>query len=402
MAFYDKEFQALVNQKTPIVDLMREEGEHITGSGNTLSFMCPMCGGDFENGKIKVSENFFRCFRCDKLGLPHFRGLPINYLQLRRGMTLQEAVEYLAKRANIPLKQAQARAAAPADPVKVKLYMEMMKFYEQFKEPAIAYLRSRGVKEEEAPRLVAKYRIGFAHGGMSLATHLFKKEFSSPVLRKYNLIRDTGADRFFNRLIVPITRRGMPYDFYSRRVDNSSHLKHLPLEGVGMDFGIDFIPKFAPVVDLYESILNKLVAEADGYQHGIATGGISNLKIPELIASLKRIAPRVVRLILDSDKEGQGQRAALELGQKLTEAGFTVVVVLLPIGEDVSALYASGKGQVFRDCVDQALPFTTYRAHFLMREVPLELIEQHLNWRKNECSPETWTTSAIFFSSSSA
>lgn len=383
MAYYSRDFVDLVNSRTVIAELMREEGEQVVGNGNTISFACPMCGGDFENGKIKVSQNFFKCFRCPQVHGSKFQGFPVNYMMLRHNYGFTDAVEYLAKRANIPLQE--SRVPEPAMKVnteKSKLYNEVKRFFSKYAMPATEYLVKRGVHPEKAASIVNKYEIGYAPGGKVLCRHLAQLGYTETIMRKYNLLRDSGQDRFFFRLIVPLTKRGETYDFYTRRVDDSKHLKHLPLEGAPMEFGSEHIPKYAPVVDIYESVLNKLVAESVGFPNGIAIGGISKNNLKDLSQTLKRIRPQRIRLILDADSQGQGQNAAFSFGQELVEAGFKVEVVMLPVGQDVADLFANGQGDVFEKCLSNAMEYAKYRNHFLLKDIPTEEIIEHMKWRK--------------------
>jgi len=400
MAFYSKEFQKEVNSRNSIIEVMEEHGEIISGQGKTRSFICPMCNGDFENSKIWVEKNHFHCFRCPNVRGAVFKGGPIQYIQLRWGYSFTEAIEKMAERAGISLEE--QKKPQTVDPEKTELYTEVMKYYERYSDRAAAYLGTRGLSQTEASSVVKKYRIGYAPGAMNLRTFLTEKGFTIQQLRKYHLLSEGGSDKFFHRIVVPIVRRGIPYDFYTRRVDQMDFLKHWPLEGRGMDFGADFIPKNAPVIDIYESVINKLFGEVAGYPYGIATGGISNLDVAALISWLRWISPKRVRLVLDPDRQGQGQNAALAMGEAITKAGIQVDVVLLPLGHDVGDLFQRGERGTFVDAMNQPLPFPIFRAHLLLKDIPAEIIDQHMNWRQEaSCTSEKAQPlrhSAIFYS----
>lgn len=376
MAYYSREFVDQMNMMTPIADLMREEGERVVGSGRTLSFFCSKCNGDAENSKINTEKNFFTCFRCEKVTGKPFQGPPNKYLELKYGWTFTEAIEFLAHRNKVALP---ANRFSKEDRKEQQLFRDTMRFYETFWD-ASDYLVGRGVAAE----VIRKYRIGYAPGGGALRAHLEKKGYSLEYLVQSGLVKPTGIDTFFARAVVPLTRNDYPYDFYSRRIDSGKWLKHLVIKGQFMAFGEDNIPIGCETLDIYESVINKLVAESAGFPHGFAIGGCGKFSIRHIHLILK-LNPKRVRLILDPDAQGQGQRAALQIGELIVNAGIPVDVVLLPLGQDAAQLIALTGASAFQACLDSAMGYEAYRAHFLMKSIPLAYIEEHLKWR--------WSTS---------
>ncbi|KZE78228.1 hypothetical protein AV654_19840 [Paenibacillus elgii] len=362
MPFYPREIQDQLNQ-TPIDVLMIEEGEVVSGR----EFMCPKCGGGFDNGKIVPHDNYFICFRCKTLGRD-FKGKPINYIQLKYGLSLPEAVEYLAQRSGVTLPMPQYSSE---EKDKLRVYQAVMHYYERCLAET-DYLFKRGISEEVASR----YRVGFAPGYNRLKHHLLKKGFTLETIVRYNVVTDSG-DRYFNRVIFPLLRNGLPYSFYTRRTDGGEASKHLNHDHSPISYGEDSIPVGVEVLDLYESVINKLVAETAGYPHGYAFGGCASFRKSHL-TYLKKVNPTRIRLILDADLKAQGQTAAFRLGEILTKAGFVVEVVLLPLGYDAASLIVSQGKDAFKECLGQALPYEEYRAHFLMKDIPIELIQKHM------------------------
>jgi len=379
LSFYPKSFIEEMNQQTPIAELMKEEGESIYGRGRTLSFYCTKCNGDLENSKINTEHNFFKCYRCENLGSP-FQGKPVNYLQQQHGYTLQHAVEYLANRNGTPLPEP---ILSKEEKERLHAYRLTMRFYEQHWNDS-QYLVNRGVSE----KLIKKYRIGYAPGGKALRNHLEEKGLTLEKQIIYNLVTSAGIDRFFNRLIVPLTRNQFPYDFYTRDINAESRLKHLPLRGEFMAFGQDTIQKNCDYLDLYESVINKLVAETNGYPNGLAIGGCNKFSLAHL-QLIKAINPKCIRIIFDADLQGQGQKAALKVAQMLVSAGFKVLIVLLPMGRDTADLLSSGDREIFEKALYHAFEFEVFRAHFLMMSMPINIIEQHLQWRNDQCFPSS-------------
>ncbi len=378
--FYERSFIEKLNQMTPIAELMSREGEQVLFRPNasTLPFLCSRCNGDMDNSKINVEKNFFKCFRCEGvLGVP-FQGKPINYVQLKYGYSLAEAVEHLCHYHRI---EPPKRSLDAKEKAKASLFAEAARFYERQLEQT-DYFERRGVSTDVAK----KYLAGFAPAeGDALFRHLVGKGFKREQLVEADLLKESGKDKLQNRIVVPLMKGNMPIGFYSRRVDEGAVLKHWVVGGQSAVIGTEYIREGVETLDLYESALNKLAAETAGLPAGVSIGGCTNFSVA-LLRLIGRLKPGRVRIVFDADRRGQGQRMALQVGEKIRALGIDVYVVLLPLGEDVSSLIASGQTTLFLDRMNEAMPYLQYRAHYLMSLMSMEDIKDHMEWRDSSCS----------------
>jgi DNA primase len=66
---------------------------------------------------------------------------------------------------------------------------------------------------------------------------------------------------------------------------------------------------------------------------------------------------RTVYLAFDSDVNGSGQQAALQLSRRLLKEGVTVLRVELPDGHDPNSFFArGGEGRQFQRLLEEAVP----------------------------------------------
>jgi DNA primase len=253
---------------------------------------------------------------------------------------------------------------------------------------------------------MAKYGIGYAPGKTVLRDYLREKGYSLDFLiQKSFLLRDykfpEGRDRFYERVVVPLSDRGFVYDLYTRSVHDGIQSRHMCWRGDHIHFGADRIPDGVHTWDLYESIINKLVAESHGLPNGTAIGGCTGFSQKHMLA-LRKKKPERVRIIFDADQRGQGQRAAFQVGEALSRNGFDVWVVLLPIGSDAADILQKEGRAAFEYYLGQALPYNRYRAHFLMKTMDESVIAEHLAWRmKNECFLHSKVLKSLYWDFSS-
>lgn len=392
MPYYSSNVREYINNEIQILELMQRMGESIKGSGRTIAFLCPICGGDWNNSRINSSQNFFKCFKCESEG-NRFQGKAINYIQGKLNLSYVAAIEYLAEIYGLDI-EAEDNGEPTAEELRdFSLFLEVADFYQTFNGKS-SYLLQRGISKE----IQEKAKTGYAPGGKVLKDHLLSKGFTLEELNKHSLLNKQGMDRLFNRCVLPIVKFNRVVDFYARRTDSQDLMKHMYMKGTDILYGMDWIKDKPEFLDFYEAPITNLVAMSNGYDPGISIGGCSKFS-QEHIKFIKKKRPKKVRIIFDGDHKGQGQTQAFKVSQQLTENKIDHQVVLLPLGNDPADILTEKNG-VYRydQLLKQSFEGEEYQAHFLMKNMPVDLIKRHLEKRNEKCSQDSTSIySTLFF-----
>ena len=162
---FSQEFIDKVRDANNIAEIIGQYTE-LKGSGHRLTGRCPFPDHADKSPSFSVTEGnqLFYCYGCKK------GGNIFNFLELFNGMTFPEAVDFLARRASIPLPQADERPVKNGTPSRDQkdLFLRVNKlaavfFHQQLKAepldaPVRTYLTKRGLTDE----IVEKFRLGVA------------------------------------------------------------------------------------------------------------------------------------------------------------------------------------------------------------------------------------------------
>jgi DNA primase len=390
MPYYPKEIQDKINQEISLYELMQHHGENVKkGLGKSAYFLCPKCGGDWENGRINLRDNYFKCFKCHAQG-DQFQGKAINYIQYKLNLNLIEAIEYLAKEYNISINSVDNSDFKRTQ----QLFKDVVEFYKGFTDQT-SYFADRGISSE----IVKRKNLGYAPGGY-LKMHLLQKGYKENELSKNALINNKGLDSWFHRIIVPIYKNGYIVDFYTRRTDGKDSVIHLYQNGKNTLYGYDDIKDSPNFINFVEAPISKLVAESNGFVNHVSLG--SCMKWGKQSLNLIRDKkPKGVRIIFDNDENGQGQTQAFEFGQYLVENNVNnVYITILPHKCDPADVLVGYDRNFYLTLLERSVPFSRYKAHFLMKDISIEDITDHLYRRVKNChsSISQWETFHSLFS----
>jgi len=387
MAYYSKETVDKINAEVPIADLMERLGIDVKFSrGKSDFFLCPECGGDWGNSRINTLDNYYKCFKCAAEGRL-FQGKPVNLVQYKLEYNFVEAIEYLANEFNIVIQDERQ-----IEKGQQSLYQDVAAFFSTFISQT-DYFQYRGISNS----VIKKTRCGFAPGAV-LKKHLLAKGYKLEQLKAEGLINSKGMDAWFNRIVLPIYRNGKIIDFYTRRADQEDYLKHLYLNGgANILYGHDEINPGVEYLDYYEGLLNRLVVMSNGLQAGISIGSCLNYSNAHVLFAKKIVPKKGVRIIFDADEKGQGQTQAFAFGQLLQKEGVPTWVVMLPLGHDPASMLTSEGGiEKYTEALSKAVPFEEYKAHFLLKDIDVAYILDHLKRRFVHCSNSTSTFSSLY------
>ncbi len=362
-----------IRDATNIVDLVSEHVQ-LKKRGRNYIGLCPFHNEKTPSFNVLEDRGIFKCFGCGK------GGDVFSFVMQLEGLTFPEAVQKLAKRANIELDGEQSEADEAAQNDRESLYHALREaagyYYRVLRSPdgqaAMQYLRNRGLEDE----IMKKFGLGFAPERAGLLTeHLQNKGIDIEKLERAGLVarRDSGDyyERFRGRVIFPVFNatgrivgfggRVMPkapkeLAKYINSPDTQVYHKSQVLYGLFQ--GKDAIRRkgFAILVEGYADVLAVFQA---GIENVVAASGTS-LTVEQL-QLLRRYTTNIV-LLFDADTAGKN--ATMRGIDLAIEAGFDVGTVILPSGEDPDSFIRLNGKEAFEAAIDHRQTFIETKAQW--------------------------------------
>lgn len=211
---FPQEFIERVSEASNIVDIISQYTQ-LKSSGSGLMGRCPFPDHQEKTASFSVSDakQVYHCFGC------HKSGNIFTFLRDFQGMAFPDAMEYLARRANIDLPKldqvSQEKFEKETDRKKTLLKANKLAhlfFFDQLKKqrddsPVKKYLTKRGLTED----VIEAFQIGYAPPEWDgLVQHLQAKGVPMDIAEEARLVipRKNGGnghfDMFRDRLMFPI------------------------------------------------------------------------------------------------------------------------------------------------------------------------------------------------------
>ncbi len=336
--------QSFIDDLKAQVDIVQVVQDHVPlkRAGASYRGLCPFHPEKTPSFHVHGDKGYFHCFGCG------VGGDVLKFVELHEKLGFQDAVQQLAQRFGVQVPEPDTQRDPAADAERESLltvHEEATQFFRtHLAEPggrqAQEHLRSRDVSGETIDRL----GLGFAPAtGNSLVTHLRARGFSDEFLVRSGLaaVRDGRplADRFRNRLVIPISRdAGSVIAFGARALQPDQQPKYLnspetaiysksrTLYGLHLAKTAIHNTGYAVLVEGYFDFAQALQA---GVRPVVAACGTAVNE--QQVRLLKRFTSKVI-LSFDPDQAGAG--ASARSGELLLSAGFQVNVALMDEGED--------------------------------------------------------------------
>ncbi|MFS0841254.1 toprim domain-containing protein [Paenibacillus sp. 1P03SA] len=369
---YSREFVDKLLKAVNLTDIMEFHGIDVKrGAGKNDYYISWCCKKeDYDNGRIDKNKGTYKCNSC----MPREQGgkNAIHFLREYAGKTYDEAIRFLAAEAGESIPEAD-----PVKAEKIRRKEQALKLAAEFyaSQPGKEYLLSRGIRED----VMKTHNAGYAPGGPVLRRHLEAYGFTKEELKEWRLINHKGLDFHFYRAILPVYLNGKVVDLYGRSVDDKkAGQKHLYLYGDQLG-GVDQInPK--RVVIIFESAIDRLVAESHGIKNGVDPGGSMKFSLTHA-KLLKRKGVSHVVIIYDGDRGGH--EGTLITGQLLMDQGINTRVVRLPDNID-PAEFLQQYGSVAFEGIMKASnqSFAEFKLYQELDNYDIGTIEKYLIQRK--------------------
>lgn len=326
-----------IKARIDIVDLVSETGVKLRHAGKNYTGFCPFHDNKKTPAFVVWPESgTWRCFGACNEGGDIFK-----FVMKREGIDFKEAIQKLAARAGVELKEFQRES-----PEQREAYDNLRKLLED----AVIFYRSHLVANAEIMNYLREKRgltdatietfgLGYAPQSWDSAlTHFTQRGYSEQELFEAGLLseRDSGGyyDRFRHRIMIPIRdEQGRMAGFGARIVDPDDIPKFLnspetPIFSKGrLLYGLDRARKPIRAADqavIVEGYLDVIALHQAGYENVVSPMGTALTE--DQLRLLKRSTRRIV-LALDPDTAGQkavlrGLEAARSAMDKEGELGF--------------------------------------------------------------------------------
>jgi DNA primase len=345
-------------------------------AGTTYKGLCPFHSERTPSFQVNPDKGFFYCFGC------HVGGDVFKFVELHEKVAFPDAVKLLAQKFGVSLPERteggdddQRRDASLREALLKMHEVAAAYFREQLAAPGGARARQQLAERGVAATTIEQLGLGYAPPARDgLKARLLKQGFSTGLLVQSGLVseRESGelADRFRNRLMVPICRdTGSVIAFGGRTMEANQQPKYLnspetavyskgrTLYGLNLTKGAIRKLGYALLVEGYFDFAQ--VFQSDAFPGAgapvIASCGTA-LTVQQ--AQLLRRFTTNVKLNFDPDTAGQG--AATRSCELLVREGFEVKVVVLDKGEDPDTFLQRHGAERYREKLRTSSPYLEY------------------------------------------
>ena len=358
-----------VRDASQIADVIGEYLQLRSAGGGNLKGLCPFHDEKSPSFNVTPSRGMYYCFGCGE------GGDVITFITKVEGLSFNEAVERLAKRARIELRYAEGGYTKRAVSSERARLLEANQLAAQYYREQLASPGARVGRELLAGRgfdqgAAEKFRIGYAPEGWDhLVRHLLTRGFTERELTTSGLATQGQRgliDRFRNRLMWPIADVGGEIiGFGGRRLsEDKNSPKYLntpetPLyKKSSVLYGLDLARRDivsqqrAVVVEGYTDVMACHLA---GEGTAIATCGTSFGE--EHIKILRRLTGDrnqflSAKIVFTFDGDSAGQKAALRVFSEDQQFVTQTFVAVQPDGMDPCDLRMARGDAAVRDLVD--------------------------------------------------
>lgn len=342
--FISQETIDLVLNNTDIVSLIGEYTK-LEPRGSDYWGCCPFHSEKTASFHVEPDKRFYYCFGC------RAAGNSIKFIMEQEKLSYAESIEFLAKKAGIPIKYEEGYEK-PVEDKKTKLIDEYISLYERTASmfhymltetsqgaAALKYITKRGISMET----IKKFKLGYSPADRRwLKKFLLKKNFSERFLDESGLFsRKYPEIAFFsNRLMFPIfNRRGQVVAFGGRKLTSNPDSPKYINSG-------DLI-QYKKGETLYAfHFAKKAIKEAkrvvlcEGYMDCIAyhqcgiTYAVAPLGTALTDEQIKMVRPFVNEVLLSFDSDEAGQNATIRAILMLRQNNVTARIIRLKGAKD--------------------------------------------------------------------
>lgn len=378
-----------IKDENDIVDVVSESVK-LKPSGKYLIGLCPFHHEKTPSFTVTPEKQIYKCFGCGEAGNV------INFVMKIKNLPYQDALIYLAERANIDIKyesEHDKKIKNFNDKI-YKINTDAARFF--FKnlysdQKALKYFTGRGITIQT----IRKFGLGYTKDSWDSLFYYLKKlgyteldMLSAGLIIKSNNEKSRLGfyDRFRNRVMFPVfDYKGRVIGFGGRVMDDSKP-KYLNSpetavfkKGTNL-YGLNFTVK---------NLTERLLIIVEGYMDCISLHqyGITNV-VASLGTALTQNQAKLLkryadRIIISYDADAAGQTATVRGLEILRNAGFDVRVLKVPQGKDPDEYIRTNGRDAFLKLIENALPLIDYRLKRAGEGIDFSNPEMLITYAKN-------------------
>jgi DNA primase len=326
-----------IKAEVRVEDLVRASGVELKRHGaDNLMGLCPHHSDRNASLVVSPAKNLWNC-----LGACQQGGDVIAWVMRAEGCSFVEAVERLRGEGGGPRGEEGEREGCPitlemsdAEMLEAVIgyYQRRLHVQEKPAGEARRMMERRGIWSEEA---IGRFRIGFADrtlGNLLPGPELKAGKLMRQRLAALGIYRaDTGREHFNGCVVFPVIGSdGAVAEIYGRKIrDDVRHRvgRHLYLPGPHRGIWNGEALRESREIIVCESIIDALTFWIHGYRSVITAFGVNGFTA-EMFEAVQACA--IERVLIAYDRDEGGDKAAVQLGQKLAEVGISSYRVLFP------------------------------------------------------------------------
>lgn len=338
---YPKELIETVRDRSDIVDLI---GSYVTlrRAGSNYNGLCPFHSERTPSFTVFPDTQSFFCFGCEA------GGDAFTFVMRSENLEYGEAVEFLAKRAGVPLPEPDAGSGGSSGISRFRTYelnRAAARFYRDclfdpvLGKPGMEYLRNvRGLDTA----IIRRFGLGYAPNEFgTLLSHLTRQGFTEEELRQCFLCGKSEKGRYYDyfrgRVMFPvINTAGEVVAFSGRDVTGESRAKYLNSSDTPVFqkrknlFALNFAKAHcAEQMILCEGNMDVVSLHAAGFENAVASLGTA------LTDEQARIMSKYTKQVIVSyDGDAAGQRAAARAMEIFSKVGLDIRILRMKEAKD--------------------------------------------------------------------
>jgi len=383
MTFPENFLQELC-ERNDIVDVVSGYVRLTKKSGSNQFGLCPFHSEKTPSFSVSADKQIYHCFGCGKGG-----GV-INFIMEIENLSFPEAVEFLAKRANMPLPEQEDSAESRRRERMFALNRDTARyFFEQLKAPGSAAAGAYMEKRKISPQTAVKFGLGFAPDSWDgLRNAMRAKGYSDNELFDAGLVRRGKSGGFYDtfraRLMFPVIDvRGNVIGFSGRVLgDGEPKYMNSPETLVFSKsrnlFGLNLAKKSkCGYIILCEGNIDVVSMHQAGFDSAVASLGTS--LTPEQARLISRYKNEVV---IAYDSDGAGQKASQRAIGLLEKLDVKVRVLRMTGAKDPDEFIKANGADAFRNLLDKSEDQIDYRLRSVTDKYDLKADDQKVAFLK--------------------
>ncbi len=352
-----------LTERSDIVDVVSQYVRLTKKSGANLFGLCPFHSEKTPSFSVSPDKQIYHCFGCGKGG-----GV-INFIMEIENLSFQDAVAFLARRANMPMPEETESGDTSHRKRLLELNRDAARYFYACLvapegKPAQDYVRRRRI----SPAMVRAFGLGFAPDSWSgLLDAMGAKGYSQQELFEAGLVKrgrnGSWYDTFRNRLMFPVIDvRGSVIGF-SGRILGDGEPKYLnspetPVFSKSHNlFALNLAKKSkSGYIILTEGNIDVVSLHQAGFDSAVASLGTS------LTAEQARLISRYVNeVVLCYDSDEAGKKAAQRGISILQKLDLKVRVLQIPGAKDPDEFITKNGPDAFRNLLESSAGQVEYR-----------------------------------------